>query len=147
MTMKWNWGTKLAIAMAAFMLMIIIFAVRMMRESVDLVEKDYYPKGQAYQQMIDKKANAAPYADSIHINIEDGFIKLRFPVSFPPEKITGTAHLYDRVTETGDKLFTLTVGAGGQFWLPVNQNKGRYIVKIDWVCEQKAYYVEKPIDL
>lgn len=35
--MKWNWGTKLVVSMAAFMTMVIVFVVLMMQQSVDLV--------------------------------------------------------------------------------------------------------------
>lgn len=145
--MKWNWGTKLVVAMAAFMIMIITFAVLMMREDVDLVEKDYYPKGQAFQEMIEKKTNAAPYNDSVTAVLNNSTIVLVFPASFQPSGISGTLHLYDRMREAGDQQFELRAGSDGIFSFSTGDSKGRFILKIDWQYNDKQYYTEKSLDI
>lgn len=147
MKIKWNWGTKLVIAMAAFMIMVVLFVVRMVREDVDLVEKDYYPKGQAYQDLIDKRSNAAGFADQILLTVEQGVVRISFPTSFNPAKIEGTVHFYQRVAEQNDRLVKLTVDANHFFSYPAKSLSGRYIVKIDWAYEGEAYYVEKNMNL
>lgn len=145
--MKWNWGTKLALAMAVFMVMIIVFVILMMRESVDLVEKDYYPKGQAYEEMIAKKSNTAPYTDEITLVVTAQQAQLRFPAFFDPARMSGTVHLYNRVEASADKMFELKTNAEGLFIFPVEGMNGRFLAKIDWEFEGKKYYVEKSLDL
>lgn len=145
--MKWNWGTKLALAMAAFMIMLIIFAVLMMRESVDLVERDYYPKGQAFQELIQKKTQTAPYETEFEYTMDQGQLQIAFPRFFEPAQIKGTAFFYNRMEEYGDKTFGLVPDSQGVFVLPLPEVKGRYIVKIDWTFNNLGYYTEKTIEI
>jgi len=138
--MKWNWGTKLAIAMAAFMIMIIIFATLMMRESVDLVEKDYYPKGQAFQDLIQKKSNAEPFAEQIQLEKKDGVLQIHFPEFFTPSGLKGSVFFYNRVIDSGDMTYVLTATTDGAFTVPLDGLSGRYI-------EGVPYFVEKSLDI
>lgn len=147
MSIKWNWGTKLAVAMASFMLMVIAFGVVMFNEGVDLVEKDYYPKGQAHQELINKRNNAAEFADQITLTVEQGIVSINFPNNFEPSKIDGTVHFYQRTTDKYDRLVKLTVDTNHFFSYPSKSLSGRYIVKIDWTYEGEAFYVEKTMNL
>lgn len=145
--MKWNWGTKLMIAMAAFMVMVIIFVVLMMRESISLVEKDYYPKGQTHQELIDKKRNAGNLGEGITVIKKEGVISFVFPENFKPELISGTVHMYHRIDDTMDWFTDLKPNSEGVFDVSVEGLSGRYIAKIDWSYEGTDYYVEKSLDL
>jgi hypothetical protein len=145
--MKWNWGTKLAIAMASFMIMIIIFATLMMRESVDLVEKDYYPKGQAFQDLIQKKSNAEPFVQQIQLEAKDGVLQIHFPEFFTPSGLKGSVFFYNRVKDSGDMTYELSATTDGAFTVPLDGLSGRYIVKIDWEYEGVPYFVEKSLDI
>jgi hypothetical protein len=145
--MKWNWGTKLVVAMAAFMTMVIIFVVLMFQESVDLVEKDYYPKGQAHQQLIDKRNNAAHFADSITATLSDGEVLISFPQIADPNGIRGTVHFYQRISGDKDQFAELTLDSLGVFRYPAGLLRGRYILKIDWTNGGQSFYTEKTIDL
>jgi len=145
--MKWNWGTKLMLAMAAFMIMVILFGIRMFREGVELVEKDYYPKGQAHQQLIDKRTNATEFSEKIKLTSVSGEVKICFPDELDPSKINGEVHFYQRVNEQYDRFVKLSVDTAHCFSYPSTSLKGRYIVKIDWAYDGKAYYTEKTIDL
>jgi len=145
--MKWNWGTKLVLAMAAFMTMVIIFVVLMMRENVSLVEKDYYPKGQAFQEQIDKSHNAEPWLSKIAISTEDQILKVRFPDEFDPSQISGSIHLYHRSEDGRDLYFELKNPSDSLFTFPVGNIRGRYILKLDWMYGQKGYYSEHSLEL
>ncbi len=145
--MKWNWGTKLVLAMAAFMSMLIIFAVLMMREEVPLVEKKYYPKGQAFQETIEKRNRAKVFNDSIVATQHGREIILSFPKSLRQDGISGNLHLYNRMTENGDRFFTLQADDQGQFVFPKDSLNGRYILRIDWQYDNIDYYTEKNMTL
>jgi hypothetical protein len=145
--MKWNWGTKLVVSMAAFMTMVIVFVVLMMQQSVDLVESDYYPKGQAHQQLIDKRNNAAVFADSILVKHLNDMVQIQFPQKAITGKVEGKVHFYQRVSDKNDQVAKLTVDSLGIFRFPANLLKGRYVVKIDWISGGNEYYAEKTLDL
>ncbi|MCK9292270.1 MAG: FixH family protein [Bacteroidales bacterium] len=143
--MKWNWGTKLTLAIIAFMLMIIVFAILMMRETISLVDKDYYPKGQSHQELIDKKQNAYGLEHMVKLEKTDSLVRLVLPPHFQLEGVSGEVYFYQRMDDKGDRHIPLTISDEKGFILPVSELKGRFIARIDWQYEGNAYYVEKEI--
>lgn len=147
MNIKWNWGTKLVIAMAAFMLMILTFVAFMVRQEVSLVEKDYYPKGQAYQEMIEKTQNTIPYASEIVVSYDENFVFVTFPSFFRPGAVKGEVHFYHRVSDVNDFFSDLILDENGVFSYPVQRLRGRYIIKLDWEQDGIEYYTEKNLSI
>jgi hypothetical protein len=142
MKIEWNWGTKLVIAMAAFMIMIISMVVVMISQDISLVEKDYYPKGQAYQEMIKKVQNAEPYKNDIEVTINNEKLLIQFPEFFKPSATTGFVQIYHRISDTEDHYARLVLNENGIFTFPLNELKGRYILKMHWQQEGVEYYTE-----
>ena len=147
MNMKWNWGTKLMIAFSMYLLMVISFVVYMFQQDISLVERDYYPKGQAHQELIDKINNTIPYATEIAARLENGRVKVVFPAFFDPSKIQGHVHIYHRITDKNDQFAALVLDENNLFSWPVHDMKGRYILKIDWRQNGIDYYTEKNITI
>ncbi len=147
MKIKWHWGTKLLLATIAFMIMVIAFGVRMFQERVDLVEADYYPKGQVHQELINKRNNAIGIDDQIKVNVDRGILQISFPESFNPSEIEGSVHFYQRISDQYDKHVKLVVDTSHMFSFPAQAMKGRYIVKIDWSYRGVQFYNEKSITL
>ncbi|MDD4372862.1 MAG: FixH family protein [Bacteroidales bacterium] len=145
--MKWNWGTKLFIWTAAFMIMLIVFAALMMREEISLVEPDYYPKGQSHQDLIEKRQNALSLSEQINVKVEGGILILQFPEMIEPEYITGEIQLYHIADDTKDKIFLIETDTNGKLYFDVTSLKGRYMLKMDWQYKQSNYYTEKQINI
>ena len=57
MNIHLNWGNKLLIAIVIFMSFIFVLVYLSAQNQIDLVEKDYYPKGLKYQDRIDEIEN------------------------------------------------------------------------------------------
>ena len=122
--MKWNWGTKLVVAMAVFMGFIIVLVIQSAKNDVNLVEKDYYPKGLKYQDRLDEIENAAPF-------------------QIKPD--TGSLYFFRPSDTDFDKLYKLEPNSKYAQFLPKNDfQKGKYLVKIYWQENNMGYYVEKP---
>jgi hypothetical protein len=147
MKIHWHFGTKAVLGLGLFILMIAVLIVRMAQEDISLVEKDYYPKGQAYQELLDKVQNTVPYATDIHTRLENDMVIIAFPDFFRPESINGQVHFYHRVTDTRDIHTTLKLNSDGVFVYPAGDMKGRFILKIDWLQDGIAYYTEKNITI
>lgn len=145
MHIKWNWGTKLVLAMVAFMLMIISMVIYMVMQDVSLVEKDYYPRGQAYQEMIEKVQNNVSYDNDITAWIENNEVRVSFPRYYRPEATRGSIHFYHRVSDLNDRMAAFDLDANGVFAYPADGLKGRYILKISWEQDGLEYYTEKDI--
>jgi hypothetical protein len=147
MKIKWNWGTKLVIAMAAFMIMVLSFVVVMFQQDINLVEKDYYPKGQAHQELIVKIRQTMPYANDILASFENEEISVVFPAFFRPESTKGTVHLYHRIDDAHDRFSDLVLNENGIFTYPASHLSGRYILKISWHQDDTEYYTEKNVTI
>ena len=147
MKIHWHFGTKAVLGLGLFILMIAILIVRMAQEDISLVEKDYYPKGQAYQELLDKVQNTIPYAADIQARLENDKVMVAFPDFFRPESVNGQVHFYHRVTDSRDIHTQLALNENGVFTYPAGAMKGRFIIKIDWLQDGIAYYTEKNITI
>ncbi len=77
---KWNWGTKLVIAIILFMGFIFVLVYLSTQNAIDLVERDYYPKGLKYQTRIEEIKNASIYHDRFNIKRENNQMVLSIPL-------------------------------------------------------------------
>ncbi|HMM12014.1 MAG TPA: FixH family protein [Bacteroidales bacterium] len=145
--MKWNWGSKLFIAAALFMIMLIVFGVLMMRESIPLVESDYYPKGQEFQKQIERRNNGLAYADAIRIEQHEESVLMYLPDDFLKEGLKGNLHMYNRYDDTKDSFYEFAYNGDSVFMFAVPGFSGRYLAKISWVMDDQEYYVEKSVTL
>ena len=140
--MKWNWGTKLVIAMAVFMGFIIILVFQSVKNDVDLVERDYYPKGLKYQDRLNEIENADPFYNNIHIYQTAEHVVIQFPEIKPD---TGSLYFFRPSDNDIDKLYKLSPSNDFSQAIPKTEfQKGKYLVKIYWKENDKGFYVEKP---
>jgi hypothetical protein len=145
--MKWNWGTKLFIGAALFMIMLIAFGVLMMQESISLVERDYYPKGQEFQKQIERRDNGLIYASETKIEWVNGQLQLSLPPEFNIDGLSGTLHMYNRTDDTKDAVYQFSYKSDSLYLFAATNLHGRYLAKINWAVDGKEYYVEKSIIL
>jgi len=147
MKMKINWGTKLVMAMAAFMTMLIIFVVLMMREDVNLVESDYYPKGQNYQAIIDKKQHADALNEALIVGYSDGFISMQFPKKLVYNNFSGIVHGYNRMDSKKDFTIILKSDSSSLLHYQIDKLHGRYILKTEWENAGVSYFNENVLNI
>lgn len=145
--MKWNWGTKLFVGAALFMVMLIAFGVLMMRESISLVERDYYPKAQEFQKQIEKRDNGLPFASEVMITWADDQLQLTLPPMFNKEGVTGNLLMYNRSDDTRDAAFEFSYNGDSLYIFSAAALRGRYLARITWSDGIKAYFVEKSISI
>lgn len=143
--MKWNWGSKLFIGAALFMIMLIVFGVLMMRESISLVERDYYPKGLDFQNQIERRNNGLAFADNLKIEWANNQLLLFMPEAFLTDGMKGSLHLYNRADDTRDAYFDFAYTGDSVIVFNAATIPGRYLAKITWTLNNKEYYVEKSL--
>lgn len=140
--MKWNWGTKIFIAIILFMSLIIGFVIASFQHTVNLVEKDYYPKGQVYQTRLDEIKNASLIRDNFIIEKGDETIILTLPdIDADTASITffrPSSTKFDRVYDisSGDTIYKFEKD---QFI------RGKYKIKVYWKSDGKANYFERDL--
>ncbi len=143
MKIHWNWGTKLFIATGMFMVFLIGFFYLMMRESNDLVERDYYPKALEYQNRIDETRNAGLLDEQIRVENDGDFIRFTFQPFFLSDSLKGNIVFYRPSEAAKDITIPVEPDSSRQQVFPVkNLLKGKYTVKIEYTYSGKNYYQE-----
>lgn len=140
MKINWNWGTKLFIAIVLFMSLIIGFVIFSFNNDISLVEKDYYPKGQEYQQRLNEIRNASLKRDFFKIEqITDGIIlKL-------PELQSDTASIYFfRPSDNKlDRIYDISSNDTTFVFTKTGFKRGKYLLKVYWNSDNIGYYFER----
>ncbi len=137
----WNWGTKLVIAIILFMSFIFIFVYLSIQNPIDLVEKDYYPKGLKYQTRIDEIEMAASLKDDFIISQDNGFIILSIPEIHPD---SGSIVFFRPSDHLLDFASNIQPDSSNKMYFPVQEFKtGMYVLKVHWYENKAGYFVEK----
>ena len=146
--MKWNWGTKLLVAMILFMGLIITMVFFSMRQTYDLVEKDYYPKALEYQDRIDKIRNADMLDEKVKVENLGDQVAFTFPSGLQPEEISGTIMFYRPSDQKLDLSFNISADTARRQLCDVAAiPRGKYVIKLDYETGGKGYYQEETVFL
>lgn len=138
--MKWNWGTKIFIAIVLFMALIIGFVIASFQNTVNLVEKDYYPKGQVYQTRLDEIKNATSLRDKFIIENNETAVVLTLP---DLNADTASINFFRPSGTNFDRLFDISSG-DTIYEFPRNEFiRGKYKIKVYWKSDGIANYFER----
>ncbi|WP_199140451.1 FixH family protein [Pedobacter sp. ASV12] len=141
-----NWGRKIVLGMAIFMLFIISMVVYMFKVHGNdaLMEDDYYERGINYD--VDYKAINNVFADKaepkISITASQVIIQLSDSVAYDL-KLKCASAAKDDLGQTG-----ATVGQANLILLDrAKLRKGLWFVELRWTNRQKAYFFKKDLML
>ena len=136
-----NWGWKIAIVYALFVIGMLSVVVYSTKFDTNLVGEDYYEKEVAFQQEIDKKQNTIN--DSLVFNVK--VLNDSVVIEFPRDVASGKVIFMRAADINSDKNFDLKKNQKKQsFPLDLFKN-GSYEVQIDWRANNKEYYWEEKI--
>ncbi|MFK5856233.1 MAG: FixH family protein [Bacteroidota bacterium] len=141
MKIKWNWGTKLAIWIIAFVVFMLTLVYMTTTTKINLVEEDYYPKGLVYQTRID----AAKNANSINAVFTTSQDDKSITINIPDIQVDSGTILFFRPSGNNlDRRYDLELNNNKKITLTKDDfNHGKYIMKINWNFDGKEYYVEQ----
>ncbi len=146
MRIKWNWGTKLFIATALFMIMLSIFFYMTTLQDNPLVENEYYQMSLEYQKKLDRKGNAKNLEEKIKIELGQRYLSITFQTFFDPDKLEGTIQIYRPSNPDFDINIRINPDTTGRISIPIEKlHTGKYIVKIDYKYGDTGYYQEDGI--
>jgi len=146
MKIKINWGVGIALFFVLFIFSVFFRIWLSYQQDLNLVTPSYYPKEVKHQQQIEKVNNTNSLAEKISIAQFQDSIVVLFPKYFENKAITGTISLYRPSDSKADKFFPITLNAQlSQVLKANNLLKGKYIIQIDWLCNEKGYYQEQDI--
>ncbi len=146
MKINWNWGTKLFIATAIFMLFLLTMVYMTTLQDRSMVEDEYYQKSMVYQEMIDKKSNSKQLEQQVKVNMGSSYLSIIFQDFFKPQNISGEIKIYRPSDIKLDVHIPIKLDSTRSLHLPKDKmTKGKYIVKIDYKVGEKGYYQEEVV--
>lgn len=112
---KSGWGRGIAATYLSFVVCILAFALFAMLQNYDLVEKDYYDKGVAYQGEIDRFTRTAhlPAKPVVSYNKGSKTIAILFPGQLLDSSVTGRLHMMRPSDASLDTSFALALNTSG----------------------------------
>jgi len=141
MNYKWNWGTKLFIAIVIFMSFIFFLVYLSAKNQINLVEKDYYPKGLKYQDRIDEIENAQAFKDSLLFDKIDNQVLVSYSILHAD---TASIYFFRPSDNKLDLTYSFRPDSSRQLYFDAtNFRKGKYLVKVFWEDAGKKFYIEK----
>ncbi|WP_196894462.1 FixH family protein [Aureivirga marina] len=146
--MKFNWGTGIALALAAFIIFILSFVYRVMfndEYNHHLVSDEYYKEELHYQEQIDKMNNANNLEENLKILQTEKGLEVVFPKEFDTNKIQGTIYLQRLSKKELDINVPIELMSNVLIIPKEKLLEGRYDVKIDWTYNGKGYLFKKKI--
>lgn len=143
----WVWGIVGGYSLFALLTLgMVAFA---MSRSVDLVSEDYYQKGIAQQQHIERVARTtalAPGADWSILHVDGVFLFRLAPAHFDgvPE---GRIQFYRPGDSSLDRQFRIALDAAGEQRVAADLAPGRWRVRIEWRADGLDYYSERDLSV
>ena len=129
-----NWGKGIVIGLGSFMVFILILAIILMRQNVNLESDDYYKKEINYEQEIAAMRNANDLENQIKIQVSEEFVMIQLPETGNYSDITVFLQRPDN--KKLDKTFTFNDTRS--FLIEKKSlNKGSYKVEISYTLEGK----------
>ena len=139
------WPIAIATVLVLFVIGVVAVAVYSTTQRTDLVVRDYYDAGLAYQEQVESAQRAgeggAPFVVT-RLAMPRG-IRLDFADRFRNQPMTGTITLYRPSNADYDRKLELSLdGEAHQLIEMKSLPKGLWKVKVAWVLEGQEYYHE-----
>jgi len=144
--MKFHWGHGILSFIILFFILNAVFLVWISRQDNTLVEENYYAKELKYQEVIDKRGNAEGLVEKVIFDQNASGIWLHFPLIVKTGKLSGNIMLYRPSDASLDMNVPLALDTARNQLIPAkNLSKGKYVIKLGWALDDKAYYQETEI--
>lgn len=147
MTLKLNWGFKIALLYGGFVALIVVLVSRSMHQQIDLVAKDYYAQEIKYQHTIDAGKNQAALSTPVALSMAADKLTLTFPKEFEGKASKVHALFYSPVNAMWDKTVDQSISSNVMEVPRADFKNTTYKVKLNWECEGKNYYQESELQL
>ena len=137
-----NWGTKIVVGLATFMLFIVGSGLYMVSHDSDtLIEEDYYEKSLHYDEIYDRKQNLAnDQAKPNIVQVQDTLL-----ITFKAPVNHGELNFKRPSNGELDQVIPLHT-ASEVFKLPISTfKKGNWSLEVTWENQGKHYIQTQPL--
>lgn len=149
--MKWNWGTGLVIGMAAFMIFILQYVIRVQIDDKydnELVTTDYYQKEIHIDENYNAEKNALKLGENLNIKVIENGISINFPEEWKSNNINGTISLYRPSDQKLDHSLPIQLTDSNNLLIPKNLLAGgRWDISLSFNYENTSYLKKETLNL
>lgn len=139
--MKLNWGHYVTIGFTGFVIFILFMVYRSYQHKNELVSPDYYAQEIAFQDVIDKKTNAAKLNSDILWEKTDEGLLFHYPLL--GDQISGEIYVFRPSDKSLDVRYEISMDEDrNQFIEAADMVKGKYVIKIDWKAGGIGFFTE-----
>ena len=138
-----NWGWRIVIVMAIYMIGIISVVWYAMTLDVNLVTEDYYQEELTYEDQINRLRNTESLTEkpTFTFSADRKYIVLAFPDGLSPDE--GVITLFRPSDFTQDRKFKLELDEENQQeFVTVSLMPGLWKAKLLWERDDKSYFQE-----
>ena len=137
-----NWGYKLVVAMAAFIVFIIGMGIAMFGAKDDVLANDYYEQDLRYQATLDAQKNFQALGQQIAISYvaERKLIQIQYPTALEMHLSQGKIALKKASDANADLEIPIQPTNNQQF-IPITE-KGSWHLYFQWQAGGKPYHYE-----
>ena len=141
-------GNILLTGFGALLIMMSVLVYLSVKQKIPMVSQNYYEQELKYQDKLDAMNNTNGYDNLFKVQIEADHITLQLPSALSSSLQDGSAYFYCSSNEAMDHKDTLQANTDGTYVFDskVLQAK-RYVLKISFTADGKAYYKEIPVAL
>lgn len=145
---KLDWGKGIFIAIVVFIIGIMSMVSYIISLDFYLVNNNHYEEGVEYQGTIDGKLRADSLGNPVVILFDEERIALKvmFPEEIMEKAQEGTINLYRPNDSALDRKMPIEFSAGNTQIIPMERMpKGKWVLTINWIMDDKEYIEEKVI--
>lgn len=140
-----NWYHKILLVLAAFVSMMVYFAVRSVNTPLELVTEKYYEAEINYQDRLNDMKNAQALEYKPVVKAVNKKLLIQFPQSIHVE--SGKLNLYYAANSAKDLELPLQLNEKKEQVIELNDRQGAYRVQISWTAQGKSYFNETKLFL
>jgi nitrogen fixation protein FixH len=141
---SFNWGHGIIVTFVLFGAFMAYFYIHMSKESIELVGKNYYADGQAFQQKIKEREQTAALVSKATWEYSADFRQAK--IQFPEEVTRGTLVFYRPSNAALDKTLEINADTAGLAFINTNfLIKGPWNVTLKWEKSGQSYVEEQRI--
>jgi hypothetical protein len=142
MSMKLNWGWRIAIVYTFFAVSTMGFVVFAMSENVELVRKDYYEESLRYDATFASTERGNAIFEQVTVNESEAGLEVRLPAAHVKVD-SASVNLYRAENSSLDRRYKIE---GNAVHIPQSALKaGNYQAQIEWRFDDQWYRVTRPL--
>jgi hypothetical protein len=141
-----NWGHKITIVIIAFLLIMLGMVFFAMRQTNEMIDKDYYKKEIAYQEVIDAKQNLLKISENNLVSQNMNEVEVTLPNGTFEKFQSGRIEFLRIDAADRDIVSEMKVTGYNRFSFPKDQFiKGAYNARISWTSGGTPFYKEESL--